>query len=142
MRAPPARAGRPVAVLDRIIAILDAVKDSGGSTTITELAACTAMPKSTVSRLVAELTAQRYLERTEDGVTLGLRLFELGARASLQRKAGRGWTTLAARRAGAGPATFTVRFAHPGRAVLRARVRAPGGRTTLSGTLVVTVVGR
>ena len=82
----PARAGRPVAVLDRIIAILDAVKDSGGSTTITELAACTAMPKSTVSRLVAELTAQRYLERTQEGVTLGLRLFELGARASLPRR--------------------------------------------------------
>ena len=29
---------------------------------------------------------QRYLERTEDGVTLGLRLFELGARASLPRR--------------------------------------------------------
>ena len=35
----PARAGRPVSVLDRIIAILDAVKESGGSITITELAA-------------------------------------------------------------------------------------------------------
>ena len=46
----------------------------------------TAMPKSTVSRLVAELTAQRYLERTDEGVTLGLRLFELGARASLPRR--------------------------------------------------------
>ena len=65
-----------------------------------------------------------------------------GARASLQRKAGRGWTTLATRNAGARPATFTVRFAHPGRAVLRARVRAPGGRTTVSGALTITVVGR
>ena len=44
------------------------------------------MPKSTVSRLVAELTGQRYLERTDEGVTLGLRLFELGARASLPRR--------------------------------------------------------
>ena len=51
----PARSGGPVSVLDRIIAILDAVKESGGSITITELAARTAMPKSTVSRLVAEL---------------------------------------------------------------------------------------
>jgi dipeptidyl aminopeptidase/acylaminoacyl peptidase len=65
-----------------------------------------------------------------------------GARTSLQRKAGRGWTTLATRRAGARPTTFAVRFAHPGRAVLRARVRLPGGRTTVSGTLTVTVVGR
>jgi len=82
----PARAGSPVSVLDRIIAILDAVKESGGSISITELAAQTAMPKSTVSRLAAELTAQRYLERTDEGVTLGLRLFELGARASLPRR--------------------------------------------------------
>jgi DNA-binding IclR family transcriptional regulator len=78
--------GGPVSVLDRIVAILDAVKGSDGSTTITEIAAQTALPKSTVSRLVAELTQQRYLARTEEGVTLGLRLFELGARASLPRR--------------------------------------------------------
>ena len=82
----PARSGGPVSVLDRIIAILDAVKESGGSISITELAMRTGLPKSTVSRLVAELTGQRYLERTDDGVTLGLRLFELGARASLPRR--------------------------------------------------------
>ncbi len=82
----PARSSGPVSVLGRIIAILDAVKESGGSITITDLAVQTSMPKSTVSRLVAELTAQRYLERAEEGVTLGLRLFELGARASLPRR--------------------------------------------------------
>ncbi|GAA1836243.1 IclR family transcriptional regulator [Agromyces salentinus] len=76
----------PVAVLDRIIAILDAVKDSAGPISITDLALRTGLPKSTVSRLVAELTAQRYLERVDDGVRLGLRLFELGARASLPRR--------------------------------------------------------
>jgi hypothetical protein len=64
-----------------------------------------------------------------------------GARASLQRKAGRSWTTLATRRAGAGSTTFTVHFRRPGRAVLRVRVRAPSGRTTVSRTLTVTVVG-
>jgi IclR family transcriptional regulator, acetate operon repressor len=82
----PARSEGTVSVLGRIIAILDAVKESGGSTTITELAAHTDMPKSTVSRLVAEMTEQRYLERTREGVTLGLRLFELGARANLPRR--------------------------------------------------------
>jgi len=82
----PARSEGTVSVLGRIIAILDAVKESGGSTTITELAAHTDMPKSTVSRLVAEMTEQRYLERTSEGVTLGLRLFELGARANLPRR--------------------------------------------------------
>lgn len=82
----PARSGGPVSVLDRLVAILDAVKESGGSISITDLAMRAGLPKSTVSRLVAELTEQRYLERTEEGVTLGLRLFELGARASLPRR--------------------------------------------------------
>lgn len=78
--------GGPVSVLDRIIAILDTVRECGGSLSITEIAESTAMPKSTVSRLVAELTRQRYLERCDQGVTLGLRLFELGARASMPRR--------------------------------------------------------
>lgn len=82
---PPSARG-PVSVLDRIIAILDAVKDSGGSLSITELAVRTGLPKSTASRLAAELTTQRYLQRTDEGVSLGLRLFELGARASLPRR--------------------------------------------------------
>ena len=77
----PAPAGPPVSVLDRIIAILDAVKECEGSITITDIAARTAMPKSTVSRLVAELAAQRYLSRTEEGGAVGLPLFVLGARA-------------------------------------------------------------
>jgi len=76
----------PVSVLDRIITILNAVKESGSSISISELAVRTAIPKSTVSRLAAELTQQRYLERTDEGVALGLRLFELGARASLPRR--------------------------------------------------------
>ena len=73
----PARSAGSASVLDRIIAILDAVRESRGSISITELAA---------SRLVAAMIQQRYLERTEDGVTLGLRLFELGARASVPRR--------------------------------------------------------
>jgi DNA-binding IclR family transcriptional regulator len=82
----PAAAAAPASVLDRIIAILDAVKENGGSATITELASRTAMPKSTVSRLVATLAQQRYLQRTDEGVTLGLRLFELGSRARLPQR--------------------------------------------------------
>jgi dipeptidyl aminopeptidase/acylaminoacyl peptidase len=81
-------------------------------------------------------------ERARTGARVRIRLTGAarGARASLQRKAGRGWTTLATRRAGGKPTTFTVRFPHPGRAVLRARVRAPGGRTSVSATLTVRVV--
>lgn len=76
----------PVSVLDRILAILDTVRESHGSTTITQLALATGIPKSTVSRLVGDLIRQRYLTRAEDGVVIGLRLFELGARASTPRR--------------------------------------------------------
>jgi len=83
---PHGSADRPVSVLDRIIAVLDAVKEADGATTITDIAARTELPKSTVSRLVADLTGQRYLERTDEGISLGLRLFELGTRASVPRR--------------------------------------------------------
>ena len=73
-------------VLERILAILDGVRESGLSVSITDLAARTQLPKSTVSRLVAALVEQRYLTRTEHGVALGLRLFELGSRASVPRR--------------------------------------------------------
>ncbi len=76
----------PVSVLDRIIAILEIVRESHGSTTITQLALATGIPKSTVSRLVADLVRQRYLTRADGGVAIGLRLFELGARASTPRR--------------------------------------------------------
>lgn len=78
--------GEPVSVLDRILAILEAVRESHGSTTITQLALATGIPKSTVSRLVADLVRQRYLTRVDGGVTIGLRLFGLGARASTPRR--------------------------------------------------------
>jgi DNA-binding IclR family transcriptional regulator len=76
----------PVSVLDRILAILETVRESNGSSTITQLAVATGIPKSTVSRLVGDLVHQRYLTRGDDGVVIGLRLFELGARASTPRR--------------------------------------------------------
>lgn len=76
----------PVSVLDRILAVLETVRESHGSTTITQLALTTGIPKSTVSRIVGDLVRQRYLARIEGGVVIGLRLFELGARASTPRR--------------------------------------------------------
>ncbi|MGL4257387.1 MAG: helix-turn-helix domain-containing protein, partial [Microbacterium sp.] len=78
---PATDAAAPVSVLGRLIAILDVVKEAEGPLSITDLALRTGLPKSTVSRMAAELTAQRYLDRSDGGVVLGLRLFELGARA-------------------------------------------------------------
>jgi IclR family transcriptional regulator, acetate operon repressor len=75
-----------VSVLDRILAVLDAVREADGSSTIAQLAATTGIPKSTVSRLVGDLVRQRYLIRTEGNVEIGLRLFELGARSATPRR--------------------------------------------------------
>lgn len=75
-----------MSVLDRIIAILEIVRESHGSTTITQIALTAGIPKSTASRLVGDLVRKRYLTRTDGGVAIGLRLFELGARASTPRR--------------------------------------------------------
>lgn len=83
-----AQHGSPVSVLDRIFAILDAVREAQEPATIAQLVSATGIPKSTAARLVAELTRQRYLARTDEGIVIGLRLFELGARASTPRRLG------------------------------------------------------
>ncbi len=75
-----------VSVLDRILSILNAVRESDGASTIAQIAARTGLPKSTVSRMVGELVRQRYLTRTDRDVGIGLRLFEFGARASMPQR--------------------------------------------------------
>ncbi|MFJ6651841.1 IclR family transcriptional regulator [Microbacterium sp. NPDC091313] len=83
-----ARNDEPVSVLHRVLVILEAVRIAGGSCSVSSIAARTRIPKSSVSRLVAELVRQRYLVRDAAGVSIGLRLFELGARASSPRLLG------------------------------------------------------
>jgi IclR family acetate operon transcriptional repressor len=80
-----AHSAEPVTVLDRIVVILEAVRDHGGAASVTQLAKATGIPKSTASRTVSELVHLRYLDRTETGVVIGLRLFELGSLASVPR---------------------------------------------------------
>lgn len=82
--SPAARSS--ASVLTRILSILDAVKGADAEISITDIAQITGIPKSTTARMVGELVAQRYLLRGEDGIGLGLRLFELGARATLPRR--------------------------------------------------------
>jgi IclR family acetate operon transcriptional repressor len=60
-----AQGDEPVSVLDRIIAIVEAVRECGGCASVMELARATGIPKSTASRTVAELVRRGYLERTE-----------------------------------------------------------------------------
>jgi dipeptidyl aminopeptidase/acylaminoacyl peptidase len=73
-------------------------------------------------------------------VLIRLRDAPRGARASLQRRVGRGWRTLAKRTTGPSPTVFAIRFPRSGRAVLRIRLRTSNGSTTVSKPLTVRVV--
>jgi IclR family acetate operon transcriptional repressor len=71
-----------VSVLDRVTLVLECFGRDDKRLGVSELARRANLPKSTVSRLVAELVEHRYLERDGTGVRLGLRLFELGELAA------------------------------------------------------------
>ncbi|WP_243076553.1 IclR family transcriptional regulator [Microbacterium sp. SS28] len=67
-----------VSVLDRVTAVFDAFGDSDDGLGVSELARRANLPKSTVSRIAADLVVQRFLDRDGDKLYLGVRLFELG----------------------------------------------------------------
>jgi IclR family acetate operon transcriptional repressor len=73
-------------VLDRMTSILEAFDDDDRGLGISELALRAGLPKSTVSRLVATLVRERYLERDGKSIHLGIRLFELGQLAEQPRE--------------------------------------------------------
>ena len=72
-------------VVRRTAALLAAFEAHDIGLGINELARRTAIPKATVSRLVKELEGVGFVERSGAKVVLGLRLFELGERASRRR---------------------------------------------------------
>jgi hypothetical protein len=72
-------------------------------------------------------------------VLIRLRGAPRGARASLQRRAGRGWRTLATRTTRRSPTVFPIRFPDPGLVTLRIRLRASNGSTTMSKPLTIRV---
>lgn len=74
-----------VSVLDRVTAVLDAFGDDD-RLGVSEIARRANLPKSTVSRIVADLVRQRYLDRDGDALQLGLRLFELGEAVDRPRR--------------------------------------------------------
>ncbi len=75
-----------IGVLDRVTCILEAFDEDDRGLGLSELAVRAGLPKSTVSRLVATLVQQRYLERDGKRIHLGLRLFELGQLAEQPRE--------------------------------------------------------
>ncbi|MDN5914986.1 MAG: IclR family transcriptional regulator [Pseudonocardia sp.] len=78
-RVPPGSTGP---VLGRGLQILGAFDASRPAMTLSEIARHTAMPVSTVHRLLGALVAWGALERAEDGTyRIGLRLWEIGSLA-------------------------------------------------------------
>lgn len=75
----------PASVIARAASLLSAFGPEEQSLGITELARRTGLAKSTVSRLVGELTEVHLLERSGAAVRLGVRLFELGEHAARPR---------------------------------------------------------
>jgi DNA-binding IclR family transcriptional regulator len=75
-----------ISVLDRLTAIFDAFEDTEEGLGVSELARRANLPKSTVSRIAAELVTQRLLDREDDRLYLGVRLFELGQTVQQPRR--------------------------------------------------------
>ena len=75
-----------VSVLDRVTAVFEAFGEYDEGLGISELARRAHLPKSTVSRIAADLVAQRFLDREGDTLYLGVRLFELGQTVEQPRR--------------------------------------------------------
>ena len=75
-----------VSVLDRVTAVFDAFAEHDEGLGVSELARRANIPKSTVSRIAAELVDQRLLDREGDKFFLGVRLFELGQTVEQPRR--------------------------------------------------------
>ena len=75
-----------VSVLDRVTAVFDAFGEQDEGLGVSELARRANLPKSTVSRIAADLVAQRFLDRDGDKLYLGVRLFELAQTVEQPRR--------------------------------------------------------
>jgi len=73
-----------LSALQKAFSVLDAFTPSRPVMSVRELSRRSGIARSTTHRLVGELVEWGALERTEDGVRIGMKLFELGALASSQ----------------------------------------------------------
>lgn len=78
-------------IVSRVVAVLEAVVESGGAVGPRELDRTTGIDRSAVGRILQQLTDEDVLDRVEGGYTMGSRLFRLArlavARDSVTRAA-------------------------------------------------------
>ncbi len=72
----------------RGLTILDTFGPDDRELSLTQVAQRASLPKSTAHRLVSDLVTWGGLERTEGGLRLGMRVFELGRSVPVQRDLG------------------------------------------------------
>src|SRR4051794_28080398 len=72
----------PTSMIGRVDAVLEVLKQHKGTMSVSDIARRTGIPKATVSRIAGELIERGLLERQESGLSLGIRLFELGEHAT------------------------------------------------------------
>lgn len=73
-------------VLGKVLTVIEAFRSDDDALSLAELARRTGLPKTTTHRVAAHLVEARLLDRDNSGYRLGGRLFELGMRASIERK--------------------------------------------------------
>ena len=73
-------------VLGKVVAVLFAFTANDQQLSLAELGRRTGLAKATAHRVVSDLVRARMLERTTNGYRLGGRVFELGMRASVERR--------------------------------------------------------
>jgi IclR family acetate operon transcriptional repressor len=75
-----------ISVLDRVTAVFEAFGEHDEGLGVSELARRANLPKSTVSRIAADLVGQRFLDRDGDKLYLGVHMFELGLAVERPRR--------------------------------------------------------
>ncbi|MGB3441840.1 MAG: IclR family transcriptional regulator [Actinophytocola sp.] len=75
----------PKSVLARGLLLLDAFGAADSDLALAQLTARTGLPKPTAYRMIAELVAHGWLERTDRGYRLGMKIFVLGQHVPRQR---------------------------------------------------------
>ena len=80
MNAAPAKSPSAIAVLHKAFDLLDVLQAADGAKSLEQLVEATGIARSTAHRLLLNLIARGYVERTSSGkFALGLKLLELGA---------------------------------------------------------------
>lgn len=84
-REDPRQSVPQTGAVERVSAILEALRRADGGLGVSELSRRTGISKSSVHRLVQDMSAHRLLENAGQTYQLGLRLFELGQQVPRQR---------------------------------------------------------